>query len=116
YYPIVYFSSDGLRAGGNVSAELGYALGANQTTGFTLVPSSITAVNPLLGEVKSGVSVLGGYFEGGVVYIPSYTSGPITFEILAWTTTGGATLANATFSNASFPKIWTEPSISALPN
>jgi len=112
YYPIVYFSAGGPRAGGNVSAELGYALGANQTTGFTLIPSSITAVNPILGDmIKSG-----GYFQGLAVIIPNYVSGPITFAIFAWTTNGGTTLANATFNNAQFPTIWTEPSIALLPN
>jgi hypothetical protein len=104
YYPIVYFGSGNL-AGADVSAELGYALGANQTAGFTLIPSSITAVN----------AQTPGYFEGPVVIIPNYTSGPITFEILAWTTDGGTTFANSPYSNYWFPTIWTEPSISLLP-
>jgi len=112
YYPIAYFSAGGPRAGGNGSSELGYALGANQTAGFTLIPSSITAVNPILGDMLKS----GGYFSGPAVTIPNYVSGPITFAIFAWTTTGGTTLGNAAFSNAFFPTMWTEPSISLLPS
>jgi hypothetical protein len=103
YYPIIYGYGDGgltgTLAGGNVNAELGYALGANQTMGFTIVPSSITSVNP----------ATPGYFEGPIVTIPSYISGPITFEILVWT-------ADGFFDNLMNPTIWTEPSIPTLPS
>jgi len=91
----------GTPAGSNVNVELGYALGANQTTGFTLIPSSITAVSPQIP----------GYFQGPIVTIPDYVSGPITFEILIsmqWIGIGPG------FFGVNY--VWTEPSVSVLPN
>jgi len=105
YHPVVYSGTAAL-AGANVSVELGYALGAGQTTGFTLLPTSITAIN----------AATPGYFQGPAVVIPGYVSGAVTFEILGWTTTGGTDFANAAYSTLLSPYIWTEPSISALPS
>jgi hypothetical protein len=105
YYPVTYSGSGNL-AGSDVSVELGYALGANQTTGFTLLPTSITALN----------AATPGYFEGPIVTIPDYVSGPVTFEILGWTTTGGTTFANAAFNTIGSPYTWTEASIPANPS
>lgn len=97
YYPIVYAGSNAL-AGSEAYAELGYALGTT-TTGFTLIPTSITEVN----------ATTPGYFQGGIVQIPGYTSGPVSFEILAWV---GASYASATYTGSIN---WTEPSIAVSP-
>jgi hypothetical protein len=121
YYPVVYGadtgSLQGTGAGTNVSVELGYALGANQTTGFTLIPSSITAIYPNLycPAYPGNGPALSGWFMGPVVTIPDYVSGPITFEILAWTTTGGTSFDSSFINNKYWPTIWTEPSIQTVP-
>jgi hypothetical protein len=107
YFPVVYAGTLA-KAQADVSVELGYALGANQTTGFTLIPESMTAINPaLLG---------GGFFQGPGVLIPTYVSGPITFEIQGWTTDGGTTFANAAWSTLNSPYMWTETSIPTSPS
>jgi hypothetical protein len=97
YYPIVYSGTDD-PAGSEAYAELGYALGTT-TTGFTLIPSSTTEVN----------SATPGYFQGGIVLIPGYTSGPVSFEILSWV---GTSYASATYTGSIN---WTEPSIAVSP-
>jgi hypothetical protein len=90
----------GALAGSDVSAELGYFIGTSSNPAqFTLVPSSLTAIN-------SGTP---GYFTGPAVSIPGYTSGPISFEILAFS-------ANGLFSDAAAPTIWTEASIPTSPS
>ena len=114
YYPIIYGSTlqgvqpslAGTLAGANVNAELGYFIGTYVPGDlFTLIPSSLTAVNPVLAG--------GGYFQGPVVTIPNYVSGPITFEILAWT---GPAMNAAYYYNFYNPTIWTEPSIATAPS
>jgi hypothetical protein len=121
-YPIVYGPGCGVLtgqgAGADVSVELGYALGTNSyrpyddylNPNITLIPSSITAVNPAVFTLVNEFP-MGGYFLGPVVTIPDYTSGPITFEILAWTIDGGTTFANSE-TNAVIE--WIEPSISNI--
>jgi hypothetical protein len=100
YFPVKY--SNGTLAGANVSVELGYALGAGQTTGFTLIPGSITSINPAL--------LTGGYFQGPIVSIPTYVSGAITFEILGSSSDG--LWSNIVPGNPSLSTyIWTEASI-----
>jgi len=98
YFPVVYYPS-GLLAGGDVRVELGYALGANQFGIFTLIPSSVTAINPQIP----------GYFQGPVVTIPDYVSGPVTFEILVSISSFGPYFFSVNYR-------WTEPSISVLPS
>jgi hypothetical protein len=127
YYQVRYTSTAslapaglaGASAGANVDVELGYALGANQVSGFTLVPSSITAINPALGVADNGVGpVVHGWFQGPAVTVNGYSSGAVTFEILAWvasgTGAGGGTYANSGYNGS---LIWTEASIpgSGLP-
>jgi len=112
YYPIVYGAGTGALQGtfaqGNVSVELGYALGTHPDLpwyggGFTFIPSSVTSVNP----------ATPGYFQGPIVNIPGYVSGPVTFIILAWTTNGGTTFPNALYATT---LTWVEPSIATLPS
>jgi hypothetical protein len=118
YYPVVYGSvgqgvSAGLAGTGalqDVSVELGYAVGANQTSGFTLIPSSIIAINPNLSEAPGGVGqATTGWFQGGNFDIP--TVGATTFEVLAWT---GSSFGAGAYDGT---LIWTEPSLTstALP-
>jgi PEP-CTERM motif len=54
-----------------------------------------------------------GFFEGPLVTIPDYTSGPVTFEILAWTQDYHYDNLDG-FGFSSF-YIWTEPSIAPVP-
>jgi hypothetical protein len=91
----------GTAAGASINVELGYFIGTSSSAAaMTLIPSSITAINTsLLG---------GGFFTGGAVTIPGYLSGPVSFEILAWS---GASLATAAYSDEANPTIWTEASI-----
>ena len=106
YFPVTYKQAQtllglsGPSAGVNVDAELGFALGANQTSGFTLIPSTIIALSSQPAPVNGSGPVETGYITGGVVSggIPGYTSGPITFEILAWVASGsGASGPGGTF-------------------
>jgi hypothetical protein len=105
YYAVVYGTTAqhitpllaGTGAGANVNVELGYMFGAQ--TSFTLVPSSITAIDPSL--TLAG----GGWFQGPTLVIPGYSAGAISFEILATVASGtGAGSWNGSLS-------WTEPSI-----
>jgi len=102
YYPVAYSTTKpipgGATAGQGVGAtfnvELGYFIGTTVNPAqITLLPSSITAINPALMAPPGGVgSPTTGYFIGPTVAIPGYSSGPVTFEILAWQ---GATYAGA---------------------
>lgn len=113
YYPVVYGSiAQGVEAGlagtgalGNVSVELGYFIGTfTANSVFTMVPASITAINPALMAPPNGVGQsTTGYFTGPGITIASYSSGPISFMISAFTTSG--TSYTGTLK-------WTEPSIS----
>jgi len=121
YYNVKYTSTAslapaglaGAAAGANVDVELGFALGANQVSGFTLVPSSITAINPTLSEPNGGVGpAVGGWFQGPTVTVTGYTSGAVTFEILSWVASGlgagGGTFATSGYTGT---EIWTEPNL-----
>jgi hypothetical protein len=114
YYPVIYGSTiqgvapnlAGTSAGSNVSVELGYFIGTF-TSGsvWTLIPSSITSINPALSAPAggSGPSVTG-YFQGPAVQIPGYTAGAISFEIIASAPGYVGTLQ------------WVEPSIATSPS
>jgi PEP-CTERM motif len=127
YWPIVYGAGtgalQGTGAGANVDAELGYFIGTSSNPAvFTLLASTITAVNPASIAPPNGSGApTTGYFEGPIASIPGYTSGPISFEILAWVASGvgsgaGGTFATSTINDGSAPMIWTEPSIPANPS
>jgi PEP-CTERM motif len=123
YYPIVYgsvaqgvdASLAGTGAGQNVEAELGYFIGTSSSpSDFTLIPSSITPVIAAT-EPPNGVgSAISGYLAGPTLSITGYSSGPISFEILAWvasgTGAGGGTFATSGYNGS---LIWTEPSIAS---
>lgn len=102
----------GASAGANVDVEMGYVLGSVQS-GFTLVPSSITAINPTLGAADNGVgATVHGWFQGPAVTIPGYSSGSVSIEVLAWVASGlgagGGTFATSLYSGV---KTWTEASL-----
>jgi PEP-CTERM motif len=107
YYNVQY-AGTGVAAGTEVSVELGYAVGAGQTTGFTLLPATITTINPAASQPNNGVGpAVGGWFDGPIATLTGVGSGQAaTLEVLAWTTTGGTTFANAAFTGT---LIWTEP-------
>jgi hypothetical protein len=99
YYPVTYGAAAqtalgvGAGAGVNVDAELGYFVGAlSSGTVFTLIPSTITALNPISAVPSSGGPALTGYIVGGTVAggIPGVTTAgaPVSFEILAWVASG----------------------------
>jgi len=95
------------------TAQLYYSLGTvsdpvNESDP-TSITSPITGLTPLAGALaaydNSGAATGApgmGFFDGGVVLIPGYTSGPVTFEIWA---SGGATGSGRSGS-------WTESAIS----
>ena len=127
YYPIVYGAGtgalQGTGAGVNVDAELGYFIGtASSAAQFTLLPSSITAVSATANAPANGVGPsLSGYITGPALQIPGYSSGPISYEILAWVASGtgsgpGGTLAASTINDLQNPLFWTEASVPAGPS
>jgi hypothetical protein len=90
----------------NVHADLLFTLGTAASTDLGLsVPIDPTAVDSLPAANH-------GYFKGGIVTIPGYVSGPVTFEVEAWQTAGpegGATFAQSQFRGTS--AAWTESSL-----
>jgi hypothetical protein len=124
YYQVRYSSTPslapaglaGLSATKNVDVEMGYVLGSVQA-GFTLVPSSITAVDPNnnLSQPDGGVGAnVTGWFQGPAVTISGYSSGPVSIEVLAWVASGlgagGGTFATSDYTAV---KTWTEASLFA---
>jgi hypothetical protein len=93
--------------GPNVHVDLLYYLGT------TANPSQLTdlglsvPIDPTL--VDSLPAANHGYFKGGVVKIPGYLSGPVTFEVEGWDTTSGLTYAAAGLKGAS--QLWQESSL-----
>jgi PEP-CTERM motif len=124
YYAVVYSAASQAALGlssagalGNVSVELGYALGANQTTGFTLIPSTITAINPALSQADAGGvgPVTTGWFQGPLALIP--TVGPVTYEILGWVASGngagGGTYSTSLYNGSA---LFTELTVGSIAN
>jgi len=118
YFPVTYSSAAqtalgvGLGAGPNVDVELGYFLGTSSNPAqFTLIPSTIQAVGTTPEPIDGTGPTVAGYVQGGPVSggIPGYTSGTLSFEILAWVASGnghgGGTYATSGY-NGSF--IWTD--------
>jgi hypothetical protein len=84
------------------TADLYYAIGSvSDPVNF----SSISSTSALpAGLTDSGITqtyatdVPAGYFDGGIVTIPGYVSGPITFEVVAY---NGSSPANSTWRGRS---------------
>lgn len=119
YQPIRYGNPapQGGVAGQTVSAgfkaDLYYGLGSGLSfNALSIVPGSTTTVG----------SLVAGYITGGIVTIPGYVSGPVTFAIVCyngadWASTRSSTLptAAATLLPPQGQPIptWTEPSIAS---
>jgi len=117
YYPVTYGAAaqtalgvGQYAVGQNVDAELGYFVGAlSANTSFTLIPSTIQAVGTTPEAVNGNGPSAVGYIQGGTVVggIPGYSSGPVSFEILAWVAYGagsnGGTIGTpATFNSTGY--------------
>jgi PEP-CTERM motif len=97
YYgdPVLYGAGSGGTVGAKVAASSGFNLELAYELG-TATGSSATSQNGPAGTLDAGFTETGttglvgggfgvaGYFEGGTVTIADYTSGPITFEFLAF--------------------------------
>jgi hypothetical protein len=111
FYAVVYgpCALQGTQVGANVDVELGWANGSGVTSGFTLIPSSVTAISATWSQPDNGIGDnITGWFVGPTITLTGYTGGPVTFDILAWVASGpysGGTYD--TSLNGSL--IWTEP-------
>ncbi|MBI3848820.1 MAG: PEP-CTERM sorting domain-containing protein [Verrucomicrobia bacterium] len=78
--------------------------------GTTSDPTALTPLG-LSVPLNGSLTALGqpGYWNGVAVDIPGYTSGAVTFQVLAWDTATGATYGAATARGASF--LWQEASL-----
>jgi hypothetical protein len=107
YMPIDY-TQGVTTADPNIHADLLYFLGTTSN------PSQLTALGlsvPISASLFDGFGNHG-YFEGGVVAIPGYVSGPVTFQVEAWQTAGpegGSTYGTSMIKGSSF--LWTESSL-----
>src|ERR1041385_7058962 len=122
YYPIMYDSDVGWwgslaghGVGGTWKVELAYALGNNNAAGL-INSGVVVSVNPVLMAPPGGVGAPEtGYFQGPIVTVPGYASGPVTFEFLAWDAGPSGTDTYATAVNKG-SLVWTEASISGPGN
>jgi len=124
YYPVTYgaqaqtaLSTGQYSAGPNVDVELGYFLGtSSDASQFTLIPATIEALGTDPQAVNGTGPSATGYIEGGTIAtISSYTSGPISFEILAWVASGNGA-GDGSFTGSRYSDVnniftWTESSI-----
>lgn len=116
YSPIRYVApappgaAIGQTVGSEFKADLYYALGSNVAfTEMSLVPGSTTSVG----------TQIAGYVSGGVVTIPDYAGGPVTFAIVAYNGADYASTYAALDFNLPWAATltgnvatWTEPAIS----
>jgi hypothetical protein len=116
YQPIKYAAplpsgtAAGQTIGSGFTAQLYYGLGSGL---------AFSALSPLSGATQAVGTQLAGYVTGGIVTIPGYSSGPVTFAIVAYNGTDwGTTLASASGIATLLGNVatWTEPSIAASPN
>jgi len=110
----------GAAVGSTYQAELFYFIGtlsdpvsgntssiiADPNASFTALASSITTYT------LGGANGVAGYFDGPTVTIPGYTSGPITWQIIAWSGGGSYDAALSRGRSGSF----TDSSIALLGN
>jgi hypothetical protein len=122
YFPVTYSTSaetalslPNIGAGQNVDAELGYFIGTySVNSSFTLIPSTITAPSTDIAPIDGTGPSVAGYIRDGAVAggIPGYSSGPISFEILAWVASG-AGAGGGTYATSLYNGLykWTETSL-----
>jgi hypothetical protein len=82
---------DGLPVSGSWTAELYFALGAaSDPVGFVLPSGAFTAIPSSITSYDANGD---GYFQNNnIIIVPGYTSGPITFEVVAFK---GSSYANS---------------------
>ncbi|HTJ00710.1 MAG TPA: PEP-CTERM sorting domain-containing protein, partial [Dongiaceae bacterium] len=85
-------------------AQLYYAFGIvadavdiNNLSSVSSLPTGLTLLNGVVATYATGAATAG-YFDYGNVQIPGYTSGPITFEVVAY---NGADYASASIRGRS---------------
>lgn len=120
YMPVMYGATHGGLNGTGV-ASASYHLDLLYFIGTTANPAQLTDLNLSVPidptKVDFTVAANHGYIDPQGITIPGYSSGPITFEVEAWQTTGangGATFAASSDRGTSF--LWQESSISAGSN
>jgi hypothetical protein len=101
YYAVVYGNGTklGTQVGSEASVELGWANGSGVTSGFTMLPSSTTAISAVDSQPDNGSGPsITGWFIGPTVTLTGYIPGDaVSFEILATAPSYAGSL------------IWTEP-------
>lgn len=81
----------GTLVGNTYFAGLYYAFGNNVSDSNAGDPTGIPgssftlSLDPLAKQQYAVGSATAGYFDGGIVSIPGYVSGPVSFEVTAWT-------------------------------
>jgi hypothetical protein len=112
YQPITYAdnSVSGHAAGSTVGttfdAELYYGLGSGLSFNqLTAIPSSIYGVG----------TQVAGYVTGPIVTVPGYSSGAVTFAVVAWDTTKGSGYGSSSVETLN-PVTWTEAGIASGQN
>jgi len=124
YMPIRYTTStvnltlDMAGRAGQGVADVGFHVDLFYYIGVASYPAQLTDLGLSIPINSGKQDLLGnhGYFDGQIVHIPGYTSGPVTFQMIAWYTTttgpdgefGGATYAQAFLKGQS--GLWLEPS------
>jgi hypothetical protein len=101
--PVQYSGLNPDVATSNVHVDLFYHLGVTTDPNQLIDLNLSVPIDPSLDD-GSGWH---GYFNGPLVTIPDYTSGPITFMVRGWDTTTGATYGAAGLKGQSF--LWQEP-------
>ena len=113
YMPVTYGSTHGGLSGhsvtnGSYHVDLLYQIGTASSTSTMTDAGLNVAINPNLQALGS----TGGYFQGGEFTVPGYVSGPVSFAVEAWLTSGpnsGATYAAS--NDKGISAIWQEASL-----
>jgi hypothetical protein len=109
YMPVVYGSGYAKAGQGvdssNIHVDLLFTLGVASSASTDLGLS--VPINPT--SVDATPAANHGYFQGGIVNIPGYVSGPVTFQVEAWDTTTGSSYGTAGTRGISFA--WQESSL-----
>jgi len=96
YMPVVYGSGYAKAGQGvdsaNIHVDLLYTLGVAASASTDLGLS--VPIDPSVVDFTAAANK--GYFKGGIVSVPGYVSGPVTFQVEAWDTTTGSSYGNAT--------------------
>jgi hypothetical protein len=117
YQPITYVAP--LPAGATAGQTVGAGFKAVLYYGFG-ADLAFSALSPVPDSLRDVGTQAPGYVTGGIVSIPGYTAGPVTFAVVAFDGADWAgTLADLGNGVATLPenvRTWTEASIAANPN